>query len=75
MLKMTVEPLYNGMDMSHSVFLNGERIGGVYVYQTFGVNLGVHIASVHAATYDVKEVRTLTDGVKWLVVKEAMHNA
>lgn len=73
MLRMTAElSIFSNMDTCHNVFVNHKRIGGVYVYQKrYGE---VCIVACHKDTLQTKLVRTLTDGVKWLVVKEAMRN-
>ena len=74
MLKMTAEVgiFDNRKDTCHSVFVNNKRIGGVYVYQQ--VSGEVTIIACHAYTMHCKIVHTLTDGVKWLVVKEVFSN-
>lgn len=70
MLKMTAE-LFGEKDMVHSVYLNGIRIGGVYVYQ--GV-CGSHINACATHDLSIKHFSCVTDGVKWLVIKEVTRN-
>lgn len=76
MLRMTVN-YYSKYSTSHSVYHNDGFVGSVTACAFHGRS-GLYdhhdIVACFVGDYAVKSFNTITDAVKWLVVKEAMRN-